>query len=792
MGAFRLVDPTEGFLRVLRARREKAEPQEFLPAEAADGVAEASHKAAAPTEEVEETLKINAKCGLFNDVTAEVASINDNSSCVAVDAIVQRFLAEHPDAATEEAAFVAKQDEEALEEDDQASLDAVNSVDHPCQHSKHDTVQQGKDIIADAINPCSIIPSKEDAAYISVVQTACSDEAAEEAQKVEPTLPDALATEYVLSPTCGSVCAPVSPSVDPKEVQLDAGHKQSLIKKQQNRRCTSSIAILDSCRVESLRMIKSTLLQLCRKAAAASLRTLDKAKRKVAASRRASSSLEVVVHPNANKTFNEGHSDREEEAVVSDVKTTVQERFSQEAEQQEALVSQETEQQDALVSIPHSQPIISPRSSTGILQESTESNFCDEINTDAKRVCTPISSSKTSTESSPCHETNEAEKKDIISSPSHHSPNGQGSPGLQSPEQEETLEIRSRVSSARHVYAKSLGGDEPNEFYDASSRFGSRGSTPSRIHLNRSMSKDSSIPDDFLDATSTPFESPRTSVSDIRYAISNAEHTEFSPSKASKVGASARPTSKLSKRVGKSLWVETREINAAVKVDAISNDELKGFISGEIYTTSNESDLLLSKKEVNGTRRKCVSGDQASSSTSEAKRQYKRGASRSVNSKSSSHAIAVTPVFPSKCQKNRSIASASGLPQQISTGNMADIGWPLGISGYPPLKTSTKGKEESKERGATKGENNMVVPSPPLPPSPAGGSWLRKALSSNTHSRLAGLHAVAKKVESIPRPGNKWEDIVKGSHVQPGHLRFSEELHHHPPSNSTSSKYYVS
>lgn len=307
MGAFRLVDPTEGFLRVLRARREKSEPQEFLPAEANNEAVEASHKGVALAE-VEETLKISSNCGLFDNGIADAALIKDNSSCVAVDAIVQRFLAEHPDAAAEEAASVAMQDEEALEEDDQASLDAVKPVDRPCQHSEHDTVKQGKDIISDAFKPCSIIPSKEDAAYVSV-QIVCPDEVAEELEKVEPTLPDGLATESVLSPY---VCVPVSPSMDPQEVQLDTGHKQSLIKKDQNRRRTSSIAILDSCRVESLRMIKNTLLQLCRKAAAASLRTLSKAKRKVAASRRTSSSLEVVVHPNASRNFNEGHSNQAE------------------------------------------------------------------------------------------------------------------------------------------------------------------------------------------------------------------------------------------------------------------------------------------------------------------------------------------------------------------------------------------------------------------------------------------------------------------------------------------------
>lgn len=69
--------------------------------------------------------------------------------------------------------------------------------------------------------------------------------------------------------------------------------------------------------------------------------------------------------------------------------------------------------------------------------------------------------------------------------------------------------------------------------------------------------------------------------------------------------------------------------------------------------------------------------------------------------------------------------------------------------------------------------------SPPLPKSPTQ-SWLGRAipLSAKGRSPLSHMHSAAhpKKENSPEDP--KWEAIVKGSHVQPGHLRFSEELLH--------------
>ncbi|MCO5589046.1 hypothetical protein L7F22_043011 [Adiantum nelumboides] len=373
----------------------------------------------------------------------------------------------------------------------------------------------------------------------------------------------------------------------------------------------------------------------------------------------------------------------------------------------------------------------------------------------------------------------------IIPCPSNQNLTRQDNPGSQTAARDESREPR--PFSVRHVYAKSLGGDETNEFYDALSRFVSQSSTPSRILSGGSMSRDWGPSDDFLDATSTPFESPRTSVSEFWFS--------GSPAIASKSGSSNRPTSKLSKRVGKTLWVDTGEVHATGKASDLRSAPVKTFYSGELFaTTSTASSSALNKEEPLSTRRKWVSGDQAS--TSQARRQNKRGISCPQIGKNS---IAVTPVFHSKCQKNRMIASASGLPCPMLAEDMKDVGWPLGISGYPPpSKKCGKEKAESKHEVGCSSSGSSAVPLPPLPAAPAGGSWLRKALTSNTlnqaPSRLAGLQAPVEKTPSSPSansPNNKWEDIVKGSHVQPGHLRFSEELHHQPP-KSSSNKYFVS
>lgn len=72
-----------------------------------------------------------------------------------------------------------------------------------------------------------------------------------------------------------------------------------------------------------------------------------------------------------------------------------------------------------------------------------------------------------------------------------------------------------------------------------------------------------------------------------------------------------------------------------------------------------------------------------------------------------------------------------------------------------------------------------VLLSPPLPKSPTQ-SWLGKAipLSTKCPSPLSRMHRAPPPKQENPPEDSKWEAIVKGSHVQPGHLRFSEELHH--------------
>ncbi|MCO5591457.1 hypothetical protein L7F22_045440 [Adiantum nelumboides] len=79
---------------------------------------------------------------------------------------------------------------------------------------------------------------------------------------------------------------------------------------------------------------------------------------------------------------------------------------------------------------------------------------------------------------------------------------------------------------------------------------------------------------------------------------------------------------------------------------------------------------------------------------------------------------------------------------------------------------------------------------PPLPKSPTH-SWLDRAAASAVNktlkksSRFCNLHKKAeqgpfKENQASPRAtaDSKWEALVKGSHLQPGHLRFSKELFH--------------
>ncbi|MCO5570554.1 hypothetical protein L7F22_024278 [Adiantum nelumboides] len=79
---------------------------------------------------------------------------------------------------------------------------------------------------------------------------------------------------------------------------------------------------------------------------------------------------------------------------------------------------------------------------------------------------------------------------------------------------------------------------------------------------------------------------------------------------------------------------------------------------------------------------------------------------------------------------------------------------------------------------------------PPLPKSPTH-SWLDRAAASavnktlNRSSRFCNLHKKAeqgplKENQASPRAtaDSKWEALVKGSHLQPGHLRSSKELFH--------------
>ncbi|KAH7300633.1 hypothetical protein KP509_24G072300 [Ceratopteris richardii] len=126
----------------------------------------------------------------------------------------------------------------------------------------------------------------------------------------------------------------------------------------------------------------------------------------------------------------------------------------------------------------------------------------------------------------------------------------------------------------------------------------------------------------------------------------------------------------------------------------------------------------------------------------------------------------VSPIFPAKCQ----------------SGNTS-LGWPLALSTYQA--SSVDGFDRiNQEKQTEKCAFGLEVSSPPLPPSPRG-AWLGKALARSAvkTSPLATLQqkdklaATRKKLDSLLTDTNgesSWEEVVKGSQVEPGKLRFLE------------------
>eukprot|EP00249_Psilotum_nudum_P020349 c27662_g1_i2 orf=627-2831(+) len=104
-------------------------------------------------------------------------------------------------------------------------------------------------------------------------------------------------------------------------------------------------------------------------------------------------------------------------------------------------------------------------------------------------------------------------------------------------------------------------------------------------------------------------------------------------------------------------------------------------------------------------------------------------------------------------------------------------GWPFGISG----KLSVASPRE--KACVDTADSALDALSPPLPKSPTE-SWLLKTLpskgskSSSLPMSNLGTATIKYQLGSLSGPAARWEILVKGSHVQPGHLRFSEELLH--------------
>ncbi|MCO5570920.1 hypothetical protein L7F22_024650 [Adiantum nelumboides] len=134
-----------------------------------------------------------------------------------------------------------------------------------------------------------------------------------------------------------------------------------------------------------------------------------------------------------------------------------------------------------------------------------------------------------------------------------------------------------------------------------------------------------------------------------------------------------------------------------------------------------------------------------------------------------------SPIFPAKCQSG------------------STVGWPLGISTYESSKLEGSPDHIGSEKRVKKYAPGSQLPSLPLPPAPKG-SWLGKAMARNASSTspLATVQqkykvaSARKKLDflvAVQNSERQWEDVVKGSRVQTGHLRFSEELHQHHPLN---------
>ena len=274
--------------------------------------------------------------------------------------------------------------------------------------------------------------------------------------------------------------------------------------------------------------------------------------------------------------------------------------------------------------------------------------------------------------------------------------------------------------------------------------------------------------------------------------------------------------------------------STTVDVESSVNSVAENFVSGEKVLATIKTSRQFTQKINESTADGYKSGTFSSRLVNPSLLESTKNKNASMQKKHTIWTISAvsTPVFPAKCQKNR-LKVMSGKQQKnlMSANNdesklyymemnVADVGWPLGISGYPEAlmvnmkkSTSSVGNQAGSNRttnASTTEAANVVVPSPPLPPSPAGGSWLRKALSSTTNKpyMLTSTNPTPRVVRSGEMGRNiscnngkeeeqlleeeeeeeeessplepsaaaksSWEAMVRGSHGHPGSLRFSE------------------
>eukprot|EP00250_Pteridium_aquilinum_P017970 c23873_g1_i2 orf=592-2913(-) len=170
----------------------------------------------------------------------------------------------------------------------------------------------------------------------------------------------------------------------------------------------------------------------------------------------------------------------------------------------------------------------------------------------------------------------------------------------------------------------------------------------------------------------------------------------------------------------------------------------------------------------------------------------KESCSQKMNGVYSVHPSSAPPILKLQC------TTSNGNKQWASP---SVLGWPLGFTRFQSDIKTTFSQEHAKhdDRFVASPRFASNVSSPPVPPSPAAGSWLGKAmaLKASKPSTLATLQqketsaSVKKNLEFILLDAKKevrWEDVVKGSQMHSEQFRLSEEIRHSHPSNRSAMK----